>query len=159
MSIESPIRISLEQDGEYSFRVHFPDTGLEPLLTDESPPLGNDAGPNPARLLLASVANCLAASLLFALRKFKNSPEPIRAEICAVPARNEQGRWRIGSAKATLHLPGRNADYKGLERALAQFEDFCVVAESVRKGIEVDVEVLDGEGRVLKGDKSFEAGS
>jgi len=159
MSIESPIRISLEQDGEYSFRVHFPDTGLEPLLTDESPPLGNDAGPNPARLLLASVANCLAASLLFALRKFKNSPEPIRAEICAVPARNEQGRWRIGSAKATLHLPGRNAVYKGVERALAQFEDFCVVTESVRKGIEVDVEVLDGEGRVLKGDKSFEAGS
>src|SRR5690606_18421757 len=130
MSIESPIRISLEQDGEYSFRVHFPDTGLEPLLTDESPPLGNDAGPTPARLLLASVANCLAASLLFALRKFKNSPEPIRAEICAVPARNEQGRWRIGSAKATLHLPGRNADYKGLERALAQFERFCGVAES-----------------------------
>ncbi len=159
MSIESPIRISLEQDGEYSFRVHFPDTGLEPLLTDESPPLGNDAGPNPARLLLASVANCLAASLLFALRKFKNSPEPIRAEICAVPARNEQGRWRIGSAKATLHLPGRNADYKGLERALAQFEDFCVVTQSVRQGIEVDVEVRDGEGRVLMGDKSFEAGS
>ena len=159
MSIESPIRISLEQDGEYSFRVHFPDTGLEPLLTDESPPLGNDAGPNPARLLLASVANCLAASLLFALRKFKNSPEPIRAEICAVPARNEQGRWRIGSAKATLHLPGRNADYKGLERALAQFEDFCVVTQSVRQGIEVEVTVVDGEGRVLLGDKHHEAGA
>lgn len=42
---------------------------------------------------------------------------------------------------------------------LAQFEDFCVVTQSVRQGIEVDVEVLDGEGRVLLGDKSFEAGS
>ncbi len=159
MSIDNPIRITLEQDGNYSFRVHFHDTGLEPLLTDESPPLGQDAGPNPARLLLASVANCLAASLLFALRKFRNSPDPIRAEICAVPARNGQGRWRIGSAKATLHLPGHNADYKSLDRALAQFEDFCVVTQSVRQGIDVDVVVVDRDGRVLMGDKSFEAGS
>ena len=34
-------------------------------------------------LLLAGVANCLAASLVFALRKFKNTPGPIRAEITA----------------------------------------------------------------------------
>ena len=98
MSIDSPIRISLEQDGEYSFRVHFHDTGLEPLLTDESPPLGQDQGPNPSRMLLAAVANCLAASLLFALRKQRNTPGPLTAEIVAVPQRNEQGRWRIPSA-------------------------------------------------------------
>ena len=159
MSIDSPIRVTLQQDGNYAFRVEFNDTDLAPLLTDESPPLGEDAGPNPSRLLLASVANCLAASLLFALRKFKNSPDPIRAEINATPARNEQGRWRIPSATVDLYLPGNSADYKGLERVLAQFEDFCVVTQSVRQGIEVDVEVLDGEGRVLLGDKSFEAGS
>lgn len=151
MSIDSPIRISLEQDGDYAFRVEFHDSDLAPLLTDESPPLGQDQGPNPSRLLLTSVANCLAASLLFALRKFKNSPEPIRAEINATPARNEQGRWRIESAKATLHLPGNSADYKGLERVLAQFEDFCVVTQSVRQGIAVDVTVLNGEGQVLMG--------
>ena len=59
--------MTLEQDGDYAFRVSFDDTALEPLLTDESAPLGHDGGPNPSRLLLASVANCLIASLLFVL--------------------------------------------------------------------------------------------
>ncbi len=159
MSIDSPIRISLAQDGDYAFRVQFHDTALEPLLTDESPPLGQDQGPNPSRMLLAAVANCLAASLLFALRKQRNTPGPLTAEIVAVPQRNEQGRWRIPTAAVTLHLPGHNADYRALDRVLAQFEDFCVVTQSVRQGIAVDVTVVDGEGRVLLGDKSFEAGS
>src|SRR5690554_7151607 len=132
MSIDSPIRIHLEQDGDFAFRVEFQDTTLAPLLTDEPPPLGHDRGPNPSRMLLAAVANCLAASLLFALRKHRNTPGPLHAEICALPARNEQGRWRIASAKATLHLPGHNADYHNLDRVLAQFEDFCVDTQSAR---------------------------
>jgi len=159
MSIDSPIRISLEQDGDYAFRVQFHDTGLAPLLTDESPPLGQDQGPNPSRMLLAAVANCLVASLLFALRKQRNTPGPLRAEIIAVPQRNEQGRWRIPTAAVTLHLPGHNADYRALDRVLAQFEEFCVVTQSVREGIDVEVTVLDGEGRVLLGDKRHEAGA
>ncbi|TWT17946.1 OsmC family protein [Luteimonas wenzhouensis] len=159
MSIDSPIRIHLEQDGDFAFRVEFQDTTLAPLLTDEPPPLGHDRGPNPSRMLLAAVANCLAASLLFALRKHRNAPGPLRAEIIAVPQRNPQGRWRIPSAAVTLHLPGHNADYQALDRVLAQFEDFCVVTQSVRQGIEVEVTVVDGEGRVLLGDKHHEAGA
>jgi hypothetical protein len=33
---------------------------------------------------------------------------------------------------------------------LAQFEDFCIVTQSVRAGIQVDVTVIDREGTVLK---------
>lgn len=159
MSTDNRIRIILEQESDFAFRVSFTGTELEPLLTDEPPPLGSDRGPNPARLLLAAIANCLAASLLFALRKHKNELGRLVAEICAVPSRNEEGRWRIPSAQATLRLPGHNADYRSLERVFAQFEDFCIVTESVRQGIAVDVSVLDEDGRVLYGDKSFEAGS
>lgn|SRR5690554_2775761 len=159
MSNEESIHVVLEQDGDYAFRIRFPGTGLDALLGDEPAPLGHDRGPNPARLLLASIANCLVASLLFALRKHRNDPGRLIAEISAAPARNEYGRWRIPSARVTLHLPGHNADYRNLERVFAQFEDFCVVTQSVRQGIEVDVSVVDGNGRVLLGDKSFEAGS
>lgn len=52
MRIDSPIRIHLEQESDYAFRVRFDDTALASLLTDEPAPLGHDQGPNPSRLLL-----------------------------------------------------------------------------------------------------------
>lgn len=159
MSAETPIRVTLEQEDDYAFRIRFDDTGLEPLLSDEAAPLGHDRGPNPARLLLASVANCLVASLLFALRKQHNAPGRLRAQITAVPMRNAEGRWRIPQAFVELQLPEGNEHYQHLDRVLAQFEQFCIVTQSVRQGIDVAVTVKDAHGHVLLGDKSFEAGS
>ncbi|WP_246109207.1 OsmC family protein [Vulcaniibacterium gelatinicum] len=157
--MEEPIRVSLEQEGDYAFRVRFHDTGLAPLLTDEPPPLGHGLGPNPARLLLAALANCLSASLLFALRKYHNTPGTLHAEIVAVPMRNAEGRWRIPKASVELTLAEGGEAHRQLERILAQFEQFCIVTQSVREGIEVDVTVKDVHGRVLLGDRSFEAGA
>lgn len=159
MSAEGQIRLTLEQDSDYAFRIHFDETLLEPLLADEASPLGHDRGPTPSRLLLASIANCLSASLLFALRKYKNQPGTLRAEITATPSRNADGRLRIPKAFVTLQLPEGNEDYQHLERILDQFENFCTVTQSVRHGIEVEVTVKDAHGRTLLGDKSFEAGS
>jgi len=159
MTSENPIRINLEQDGDYAFRISFDDTALEPLLSDEAAPLGHDRGPNPSRLLLASVANCLVASLLFALRKQRNQPGKLRAEITASLVRNAEGRWRIPQAFVELQLPEGNEHYQHLDRVLEQFEEFCVVTQSVRKGIDVQVTVKDAHGNVLLGDKSFEAGA
>ncbi|MBX3726833.1 MAG: OsmC family protein [Xanthomonadales bacterium] len=160
MSDSTPIRVRLEQQEDFAFRLSFPDTDLAALLTDEPAPLGHDGGPNPSRLLLAAVANCLAASLLFALRKFRNDPSgPLLAEATALMQRNADGRWRLPRADVELHLPGNAASYPQLERILGQFEQFCVVTQSVRQGIDVAVTVKDVDGRVLLGDKSFEAGS
>jgi uncharacterized OsmC-like protein len=159
MSAEKAIRLTLEQDRDYAFRIQFDETALEPLLGDEASPLGSDRGPTPSQLLLASIANCLSASLLFALRKYKNQPGTLRAEISATPARNAEGRLRIPKAFVTLQLPEGNEDYQHLERILEQFENFCTVTQSVRHGIEVEVTVKDAHGRTLLGDKSFEAGS
>ncbi len=159
MSDTGPIRVTLEQEDDYAFRIRFDDTTLAPLLSDEASPLGQDRGPNPSRLLLASVANCLVASLLFALRKQHNAPGKLRAQITAIPMRNAQGRWRIPQASVELQLPEGNEHYQNLERVLAQFEEFCIVTQSVRQGIDVVVTVKDAHGHVLLGDKSFEAGS
>lgn len=149
MSDSSSIRVVLEQDGGYAFRIAFDGTALDPLLTDESPPLGEGRGPSPAALLLASVVNCLGASLLFALRKFKNHPGPIRAEITAQKQRNAEGRWRIPRAQVVIHLSDKAAAFESLQRVLDQFEQFCLVTQSVREGIIVDVTVQDADGVVL----------
>lgn len=149
MTIGQPIRVSLELEGGYAFRIRFDETTIAPLLTDESAPLGDDRGPNPSRLLLAAIANCLSASLLFALRKFRNAPTALHASIVATSERNAEGRWRIPSAQVALQLPDPAADYQQLTRILEQFENFCVVTQSVRAGIDVGVTVKDGNGQVV----------
>jgi organic hydroperoxide reductase OsmC/OhrA len=159
MSAGQPIRVTLEQEEGYAFRIRFDDQALQPLLSDETAPLGAGRGPDPSRLLLAAVANCLSASLLFALRKHKNTPGALRAEITATPMRNAEGRWRIPQAFVELRLAEGGEAHAQLDRILAQFEQFCIVTQSVREGIDVQVTVKDAHGRVLLGDKSFEAGA
>jgi organic hydroperoxide reductase OsmC/OhrA len=149
MSDEQTVELTLEQLADYEFRVRFDDTTVPDLHTDETPPLGGGTGPNPDRLLVAAVANCLSASLLFALRKFKNDPGKLTAHARATLARNEHGRWRVKHIGVELGMASAAGALEHLDRLLAQFEDFCIVTESVRQGIAVDVTVRDGEGRVV----------
>ena len=149
MSDEQSIELTLEQVTDYEFRLRFDDTDAPDLLTDEPAPLGHGAGPNPSRLLLAAVANCLSASLLFSLRKFKNDPGKLTAHARATLARNEHGRWRVKRIDVELAMGAAAGSLEHLDRLLAQFEDFCVVTESVRQGIEVQVSVRDGSGVLL----------
>lgn len=146
MSEDDGIRLLLEQEGPYAFRISFEGAGLEALHTDEDAPLGAGAGPNPTHLLLAGVANCLSASLLFALRKFRNAPGPIRTEIVARKARNVAGRWRIPRAEVAIHLSDTAAGLEHFDRVLGQFEEFCIVTQSVREGMRVDVRIIDADG-------------
>lgn len=142
------IRLVLEQEGPYAFKVNFEGTALDALHTDEPAPLGAGGGPNPSALLLAAVANCLGASLLFALRKFRNQPGPIQVGITARKERNAEGRWRIPRAEVSITLSDKAAGLEHFERVLAQFEQFCLVTQSVRDGIAVDVRVIDADGVV-----------
>ncbi len=146
---QQTFEISLEQTTDYEFRVRFDDTAIPDLITDENAPVGHDAGPNPSRLLALSVVNCLAASLYFALRKYKNTPGTMSAKARATLQRNEQNRWRIVHVAADLQLADAAASLAHIDRVIAQFEDFCVVTQSVRQGIPVDVTVRDGQGQVL----------
>ena len=148
MSDDDGIRIVLEQEGPYAFKVNFEGTALEALHTDEPAPLGGGAGPGPSAMLLTAIANCLGSSLVFALRKFKNAPSPIRAEIVGHRARNAEGRLRIPHAEVTIHLGDKAADLEHFDRVMAQFEQFCVVTQSVREGISVDVKIVDADGAV-----------
>lgn len=143
---EGPIRIHLQQQADYRFEVHFEGTEIDPLQTDEPPPLGGGAGPDPARLLGAAVADCLSASLLFALRKYGNEPGPLQATCEVTRERNAQGRWRIPRIDVDLRVGVPWGNLRHAERAVAQFEDFCVVTQSVRGGIDVRVTVADSTG-------------
>lgn len=147
MNLAGPVTLTLEAD--YRFKVDFglPDVPL--LATDAAPPLGH--GPDSELLLMASVANCLSASLAFSLRKFRNDKVPMRTTVQGKLARNELGRLRMDSIAVDIRLGVPAANLRLLERALAQYEDFCVVTQSVRAAIPVNAQVFDGEGVLLRG--------
>jgi uncharacterized OsmC-like protein len=147
--MDDTVSITITQQENYKFLVDF-GTGLSPLLADEPEPLGSGEGPDPSRILLAAVANCLAASLLFALKKFKQDPGRISATATAITGRNENNRLRVTAIEVTLSLGRAGSGLEHLDRVLAQFEDFCTVSQSVRAGIPIHVKVNDGAGQSLK---------
>lgn len=144
------VSVELEQQQGYEFRVRFDMPAQTELLLDEPPPLGEGQGPNAARMVVAALANCLAASLVFCMRgKFRQNPGPVRATAIGHLERNERGRVRIGRVEVVLSIAEKLGDMPHQERCLGQFEDFCVVTESVRRGIPVSVSVVDGSGSVI----------
>jgi uncharacterized OsmC-like protein len=145
----STIHVRLEQTKDYQFKVDFGD-GVPMLLADEPAPLGSGTGPSPVQLLAAAVGNCLSDSLLFALRKFKQLPEPLRCDVEAQVGRNSEGRMRVLQIRAVLTLGVPAAKLEHLDRVLDQFESFCTVTQSVGLGIPVVIEVFDSEQIRLK---------
>lgn len=148
---ESPtFSLSLEQLRGYEFRVRFDWPEAADLLLDEPLPLGAQRGPNAARLIAAAVANCLSASLVFCLRdKFRQELGPVTARATGRLERNERGRFRIAGIEVAISLAEAAGGLEHLERCMGQFEDFCIVTESIRHGIPVSVRILDAGGQLV----------
>lgn len=146
---ETSIHVQLQQKLNYQFDICFGGE-IPNIMGDEPAPLGSGQGPSPVQLLAASVGNCLSDSLLFALRKFKQAPEPIRCDVHAEVGRNTDGRMRVLGIKAVLTLGVPAASLEHLDRVLGQFEAYCTVTQSVGQGIPVSIEVVDALGVRLK---------
>lgn len=146
---ETSIHVQLRQKQDYQFDIHF--GGAVPVITSDEPaPLGGGHGPSPVQLLAAAVGNCLSDSLLFALRKFKQAPEPLHCDVHAEVGRNAEGRLRVLGINAVLTLGVPAAALEHLDRVLGQFEGYCTVTQSVGQGIPVSVKVVDALGVQLK---------
>lgn len=143
------VSVKLTQQSDYQFLIDF-GGALPQILADEPPPLGQGMGPKPDHLLLAALANCLSASLLFALRKFKLDPGGITAVATGTVERNAEKRLRIVGVRVEISLGGDSTTMEHLDRVLSQFESFCTVSQSVEAGIPIQVGVTDGKGVRLK---------
>jgi organic hydroperoxide reductase OsmC/OhrA len=135
-------RLHIDHLDGYEFKIDFDRPDLAALVVDEPPPLGHDRGPNPARLLAGAIGSCLSASLLFCMTRAKVSVKDLKSDVEVELVRNERQRLRLGRVKVTLY-PQTEAGVD-FNRCLEQFEDFCVVTQSVREGIDVEVEVKAG---------------
>ena len=146
---ETSIQVSLHQQHDYRFDIVF--GGDVPTVTSDEPaPLGTGLGPSPVQLLSATVGNCLSDSLLFALRKFKQAPEPIHCHVTSEVGRNADNRLRVLRIQAVLTLGVPAESLAHLDRVLDTFETYCTVTQSVALGIPVTIQVLDSQGKTLQ---------
>jgi uncharacterized OsmC-like protein len=141
MSEERSFRVEVDREEGFVFRADFGLDGVEPLVMDEPEPLGAESGPNASKVLAAAVGDCLGASLLFCLQKSRVDVSGMRATVDGVMARNEGGRWRIREMNVVINPGVAEGDREKLERCVELFEDFCIVSESVRQGIPINVDV------------------
>jgi uncharacterized OsmC-like protein len=139
--IVNQFSISIDQVRDFEFRVQFDKPQYAALHMDEGAPLGKDAAPSPARVLAAAVGNCLAASLLFCVRKHGLNPQKMRATVRTEIVRNEQRRLRVGKIAVEIDSGLDAAELEKAQACLPLFEDFCTVTAAVRDGIDVEVKV------------------
>ena len=132
--------LQVEQIDGFDFRVRFDKEQYPELRMDEPAPLGRDAAPNPARILAAAIGDCLSASLVFCLKRRGVVVTGLRSEVRVQLVRNENKRLRVGKVDVAIHAR-EPIPQAVLAPCLETFEDFCVVTQSVREGIDVHVEV------------------
>ncbi len=142
-AVVSKLSLRVEHVEGFEFRVKFDKPQFAPLLVDTPPPLGHDKGPDAEHVLAAAIGNCLSASLLFCLVRAKVPSPAVSAEVELQIVRNEARRLRIGKINVMLHT-NLAPDDPALARCISTFEEFCTVTQSVRQGIEVDVQVARG---------------
>jgi organic hydroperoxide reductase OsmC/OhrA len=141
MSPEEGFSFTMDLRDGYRFLVDFDQQGMPMLLMDEPEPLGDGAGPNAARVLAAAVGNCLSASALYCLRRARIDVHAMRTTVSGTLERNAAGRLRLNAIGLQIEPVVAHSDRPRMRRCLELFEDFCVVTQSVRAGIAVDVTV------------------
>ena len=95
------VSVTITRQDKYRFLVDF-GPGMPTSVADEPAPLGDGEGPSPSHLLAAAVANCLAASLLFAHGKFKEDPGRLTATAACRFGRNDKNRLRVVGIDVTI---------------------------------------------------------
>ncbi len=148
MSSQPTFEVSLDLLEHYVFKADYGEMGF--IIVDEPAPLGTGEGPNPTRMLATAVANCLSASLIFALNKRKQSTRNLKATAIGKLTRKKDGFWRVENIDVKLMLDTQEMDQVAVKDALSVFEDYCLVTQSIREGIPVSLSVEDMEGNVLQ---------
>jgi len=106
-------------------------------------------GPNPSRMLALGVLGCLSASFIFCLKKRNFKVEDFKGEAEVFITRNEKDFLRV--KKINVNIEPKIGDPEVLKRAkqclktvkdgVSFFEQYCIVTQSVRAGIEVNVNI------------------
>lgn len=100
----------------------------------------NMLGPNPSRMLGLAILGCLSASFIFCLKKRELTLENLNAEAEVIIARNEKGFWRVKKINVDINSQIDDPETrKRADQCRKMFENYCLVTQAVREGIDVEV--------------------
>ncbi len=151
ISDEIKTKVGLKLDDTESQMIFKCDLGnmkVKDCYIDEEHPEEVDMlGPNPSRLLALGVLGCLSASFIFCLKKRNFNLDDLKSEAEVTIARNEKGFLRIKKIDVNINPKIQNPDtvkrakqcLKTAKEGVSFFEQYCIVTQSVRSGIEVNV--------------------
>jgi len=125
----------------YKFNVKSDLEYIPELIVDEIKPEGEGTGPNPTRLLSTAVGHCMSSSLIYCLRKARIPIKNLNTTVKTNLYRNENGRLRIRSIDLQINIKVKEEGKNRINRCLTLFEDYCTVTQSIRKGIQVNVQI------------------
>ncbi|MDH7942494.1 hypothetical protein QGM61_01560 [Pseudohongiella sp. SYSU M77423] len=75
----------------------------------------------------------------------KEAPGELHATVTGTTERVDN-YLRITSLAVTLKLGKAASEYQSLDKVLPVFENYCVVTQSVKRGIPVTVDIQDADG-------------
>ncbi|MFX1488025.1 MAG: OsmC family protein [Promethearchaeota archaeon] len=153
ISDEIKTKVGLKLDDSQSqmiFKCDLGDLKVKDCYIDEEHKEDVDMlGPNPSRLLALGVLGCLSASFIFCLKKRNFKVDDFKAEAEVIIARNDKGFLRIKRIDVDIEPKITDpATFKRAKQCLKSvkdnnsfFEQYCIVTQSVRSGIEVNVNI------------------
>lgn len=136
-------KVNIKHLDKYRFLSQASEDGVkhgEPFYSDEPYPVGDASGPSTPALFAASLGHCLSAALLEALRKTRIEVLGSDTEAVAIVKPNSEGLPRIDRVEVIIK-PQINEDNIRKDRCADIFEKYCTVTASVKKGIDVHVNV------------------
>ncbi|MFX1394020.1 MAG: OsmC family protein [Promethearchaeota archaeon] len=97
-------------------------------------------GPNPSRMLGLAVTGCLSASFIFCLKKRDFIIDDLKAEAEITIAKNKKGFWRVKNINVNIKPKINDPEtIKRADQCKKMFEQYCIVTQAVREGIDVEV--------------------
>jgi uncharacterized OsmC-like protein len=143
MSIELNSEVGLKQKEEMIFKCDLGNLNMQDLYIDEKHKKNKDkVGPSPVKLFALSVLACLAASFIFCIQKKNLSLSDLEAKAETKIARNDKGFWRIKKIDICLIPKTNNLTIrKRINQCTKFFKNYCIISESVRKGIDIDIKI------------------
>ncbi|TXT63641.1 MAG: OsmC-like protein [Promethearchaeota archaeon] len=140
-SEEMTTEVGLSLEKEMIFKCQLGEMKVEDCYVDETHKKEAEMwGPNPSRMLGMAVLGCLSASFIFCLKKRDFQVEDLDANALVIIRRNEKGFWRVKKIDVTIKPKIDSPEMKKrADQCKKMFEDYCLVTQAVREGIQVDL--------------------